>query len=412
MALRCNVLCHFVSCGQLSLRRRANFFRLGADARTSGTYLIFFPVLFSPSSPSTKMPTRNARRRLASASEHEDDISPVNDLTESLESRSKRTERRRRKLGRKVKGSAATEPRGFLDLPYEILMTILAILRPSDIFSLSSVNRPLRTFILEEQSSICKHVINLRYSTIERCFLRPVLMEDLDPPVRAILQNPGRPELLAARRRPYQHIQSPDTSLICTCLTCLPRWNFLCIVVDFAYWQDNLDKGEPIRMVPRGTFPAWNQDLLARNANIVAKSLTSPLWYARVLEAHLDSTTRSIRRHGQNKGNKRRRFRMTDKDVRAGTDTFLERSGPPTVEFPYHRDNYYMLEAFLPNRSWLTEEQKWAYLPVEQHDKDVEMAVRWDAIRQQQNQQDEVVQPEGRDTGCACSAMSAGKLVE
>ena len=30
----------------------------------------------------------------------------------------------------------------------------------------------------------------------------------------------------------------------------------------------------------------------------------------RILEAHLDSTTRSIRRHGQNKGNRRRRFRI------------------------------------------------------------------------------------------------------
>ncbi|KXX82003.1 hypothetical protein MMYC01_201518 [Madurella mycetomatis] len=341
------------------------------------------------------MPTRNTRRRRASASEREADIPLVNDLTESLEPRSKRTERRRRKLGRKVKDSAATEPRGFLDLPYEILMTILIILRPSDIFALSSVSRPLRTFILEEQGSICKCVIDLRYSTIERCFLRPVLMKDLDPSVCAILQNPGRTELLAARRRPYQHIQSPDASFICTCLTCLPRWNFLCIVVDFAYWQDNLDNGEPIPMVSRGTFPAWNQDLLTRNARIVVKSLTSPLWYARVLEAHLDSTTRSIRRHGQNKGNKRRRFRMTDEDVRAGTDTFLERGGPPTVEFPYHRDNYYMLEAFLPNRSWLTEEQRWAYLPAEQHDKDVEIAVRWDAIRKQQDQQDEPAQPEG-----------------
>ncbi|GAB1312588.1 hypothetical protein MFIFM68171_02798 [Madurella fahalii] len=340
------------------------------------------------------MPTRNTRRRHVSANEYDSDLPLVDDLTESLESHSKRTERRRRKLGRKGKGSAA-EARGFLDLPYEILMAILTTLRPSDIFALSCVSRSLHTFVLEEQASICKSIVKLRYSTIERCFLRPVLMENMDPSARAIFQKPERPELLAASRRPYQHIQPPDTSLICTCLTCLPRWNFLCIVVDFAYWQDNLDNGEPIRMVPRGNFPAWNQELLARNARIVVKSLTSLLWYARVLEAHLDSTTRSIRRHGQNKGNRRRRFRMTDEDVRAGTDTFLERSGPPTVEFPYHRDNYYMLEAFLPNRSWLTEQQKWAYLPVEQHDKDVEIAVKWDAIRRQQDEQGETVIMEG-----------------
>lgn len=340
------------------------------------------------------MPSRNSRRDRAASTEDEADLPPLLDLTESLESHSRRTERRRKKRGIKAAKPVA-EPRGLLDLPYEILMMILKILRPSDIFVLSQVNRPFHRFIFQEQADISNSIISLRYSTIERCFLRPVLMEDVDPEARSVLKNPERPELLAARRRPYQHIPLPDPSFICTCLSCISRWNFLCIVIDFAHWQGHLDAGEPIRVVPRGTFPAWNQELLSRNSSIVVKTLASPLWYARLLEAHLDSTMRSIRRHGQNKGNRRRRFRMTDDDVRAGTDSFLERSGPPTVDFPYQRDNYYMLEAFLPNRSWLTEQKKWIYLGAEQHDKDVEVAVKWDTIRRQQGPQALEVHPEG-----------------
>jgi hypothetical protein len=333
------------------------------------------------------------QRALVFVDDEDGDLLPKIDLTEPLEPHSKRTERRRRKLGRKAKIPAA-EPRRLLDLPYEILMAILTLLRPSEIFVLCRVTSSLRSFILSEEATICKSIINLRYSTIERCFLRPVLANDLDSTVRAVLEYYERLRLITSSRSPFQHIQAPDSSLICTCLTCLHRWNSLCIVVDFAHWQDNLDQGEPIPMVPRGSFPAWNQELLARNASIVARSLTSPLWYARILEAHLDSITRSIRRHGQNKGNRRRRFLMTDEDMRAGTDVFLERNGPPTVDIPFHRDNYYMLEAFLPNRSWISELQKWVYLPADQHDKDVERALKWHANSvDQQRRQAEAQKP-------------------
>ncbi|KAK3386839.1 hypothetical protein B0H63DRAFT_468471 [Podospora didyma] len=212
-------------------------------------------------------------------------------------------------------------------------------------------------------------------------------MEAVDPSAHAALQNPERQELLTVHKKPFQHIQPPDPSFTCTCLTCMLRWNCLCLVVDFAYWQKNLDTGEPISVIPRGTTPKWNRDLVARNASIVVKALRSPLWHARILEAHLASTIRSIRRHGLNKGNRRRRFRMADEDVHAETDVFLERSGPPTLDFPYHRDNYYMLEAFLPNRSWISERKKWVYLPAEQHDNDVEIAIRWEAWARHQQRQ-------------------------
>lgn len=68
---------------------------------------------------------------------------------------------------------------------------------------------------------------------------------------------------------------------------------------------------------------------------------------------------------------------MTNDDVAKGTDAFLERSGPPSLDFPFHRDNYYMLEAYLPNRGRNGEEMRWLYVPESQHDMDVQFVVRW-----------------------------------
>ncbi len=67
---------------------------------------------------------------------------------------------------------------------------------------------------------------------------------------------------------------------------------------------------------------------------------------------------------------------MTEEDERSGTDAFLARSGPPTFDIPFHRDEYYMLEAFLPNRGWNTDEGRWMYLPEDQHNRDVELVWR------------------------------------
>lgn len=68
---------------------------------------------------------------------------------------------------------------------------------------------------------------------------------------------------------------------------------------------------------------------------------------------------------------------MTHDDVRSETDSFLERSGPPSLDFPYHRDNYYMLEAYLPNRGWNSTEARWMYAPAVQHEIDVQFVVNW-----------------------------------
>lgn len=295
-------------------------------------------------------------------------------LDGSLIRKSKRIERQRKKQAKKSARQPA-ERRSIFDLPFELVMTILADLLPSDLIRLSRVNKSMKEFISQQEASLTREIIRSRYATLEKCLRLPVLLEDVgDDEARAALL---RPERLTGfvRKQAYSHVLTPDPEVVCTCLTCVLRWNSLCLAVDFAHWQGNLDKGEPIPMFPRGTNPEWNRTLLQRNAGVVLRALREPLWYAVVLERHLESTVGSIRRHSANKGNRRRRFRMTREDERVGTDGFLERSGPPTMDFPFHRDNYYMLEAYLPNRGWNGDEERWMYMPASQHDTDVGMVV-------------------------------------
>jgi hypothetical protein len=341
------------------------------------------------------------------AQDAESELTPVEDLTQPLALHSKRTERRRKKLERRAKSkssSSSLQPIGFLHLPYELLMGILELLRPSDLFAVSRVNRTLRTFLLSEEAGIVRRVVNLRYPILERCLLRPVLTKDIDPAIRPLLRSPDRPDLKLSHRIAHQNIPAPDDTIHCTCLTCLVRWNALSAVVDFAHWQDNLDQGVPIPTIPRGTFPPWNQKLLARNRRLILNALTGPLWYARILEAHLDSTTRSIRRHSENKADRRLHFRLTEEDMKAGTDAFLQWQGPPTFDYPYSRELYYMLEAFLPGRSWIAAHHKWVYVSQTQewHEMDLELLVKMDATRRQLHQshvaQGPCVQADGEQT--------------
>lgn len=312
-----------------------------------------------------------------------DELEPLEDRTEALTLRSKKTERAQRKQLKSRKPKLP--PRCILDFPYELTLEILTLLRPSDLFRLRRANRAHATFVAQEEPRIAKAVIARRYACLAKCFRLPVLIHDMrdavDAQVFAAIQSNERQELLTIHKKPYQHVQSPDLAEVCTCLTCVLRWSALCLVVDFAHWQKNLDLYEPIPVIERGKQPKWNSDLIAANAAVVRRALRSPLWYACVLEAHLSSTTGSIRRHAANKGNKRRRFRMTADDVDAGTDVFLERSGPPTLDFPFHRDNYYMLEAYLPSRSWIAEREAWVYVPASQHDVDIQHVANWACAR-------------------------------
>jgi hypothetical protein len=305
---------------------------------------------------------------------------PLVDTTEALPLRSKRTERRQRKRHQK---ETCKQHATLWDLPSELLLSVLSFLRPSDVFKLSRVNHEFRKYIYEEESNIVRRITARRYAVLAKCFPLPVLLEKVDEDAHPALLSEERQTLSNIHKRPYQHIQRSDPYTICTCLTCILSWNNLNLVIDFAHWQRNLDQGEPIPMIPRGKSPEWNQILVSANAKIVEKALNSPLWYARILEAHLHSTVGSIRRHGNNKGNKRRRFRMTTEDAAAENDVFLERSGPPSLDFPFHRDNYYMLEAYLPNRGWNSEANEWRYWPASQHDRDVEFVKAWDRRRKE-----------------------------
>ncbi|KAI1424181.1 hypothetical protein F5Y12DRAFT_464722 [Xylaria sp. FL1777] len=307
----------------------------------------------------------------------DEELGSLEDRTEALTLRSKRTERVRKKQTKKamkVKGS----PQDLLSLlPYELIIEILILLRPSELFQLQRTSKSFYNFITREETRIAQKVTDWRYPCLEKSFRLPVLLADIDPAIHYLLQIPERQEILTIHKKPYQHIMPPEPTEVCTCLTCTLRWSALSIIVDFAHWQKHLDKGEPIPMIPRGKSSEWNQTLISAHANIVRKALYSPLWHARLLEVHLDSTTRSIRRHVANKGNKRRRFQMTQDDVNSGTDAFLSRKGPESLDSPYHRDNYYLLETFVPNRSWSNDLSRWLYVPAEQHDRDIEFVVMW-----------------------------------
>lgn len=151
-------------------------------------------------------------------------------------------------------------------------------------------------------------------------------------------------------------------------MSCVLAWNNLNIVLDLAHWQQNFDTREPLPIIPRGRNPQWNVDLLDRHAEIVTRAMQSPLTYTRILQQHLDSTNRAIIRSGnwRKKGEKitiprPRLYHLTDEEAAAGTDEYLERSGPPSYQPIYMRDNYYSIEAFVPNRKWDKEEQRWQY---------------------------------------------------
>ncbi len=305
-----------------------------------------------------------------------EDEEPLVDTTVPIPLRSKRTERRQKKLN--LKHSASKQHATIWDLPSELFLDIFTRLRPSDIFKLARVNQAIRNFILEQETAIASEIIRRRYPVLTKCFPLPILLNTVDMEAHSALLDERRQAAhLTIHKKPYQHIKTPNIHEICTCLTCLLAWNNLCLVVDFAHWQKNLEHGEPIPVIARGRDPEWNQILISANGAIVEKALYSQLWYAVILSGHLRSTTVSIHRHSNNKGNKRRRFRMTAEDVAAETDHFLERSGPPTLEFPPYRDRYYMLEAYLPNRGWNSETGEWLYMPTSQHLRDVEFCKAW-----------------------------------
>jgi hypothetical protein len=303
-----------------------------------------------------------------------DDDEPLEDKTAALTLHNKRTERmQRKKVTRDKKRDAIVN---LTKLPTELLLDTLKYLAPLDVFRFSFVNRRFLSLVDANASVIGDAIIQRRYAILVQCFPAPMLLSTVAPSLAPLLTDPHRQQQLGIHKRPYQHIQAPDAQQLCTCLTCILTWNNLGLILDFANWQDNLDTGKPIPMIPRGQAPEWNIGLIARNARIARKAVEHSLWHARILEVHLDSTVRSIQRHAKNKGNKRTHVAMTAEDAASGTDSFLFKHGPPSLEFPYHRDEYYMLEAYLPNRWWRKAQGCWIYTIQGSHDRDLELVQR------------------------------------
>lgn len=270
-----------------------------------------------------------------------DDDEPLEDKTAALTLHNKRTERLQKKEARRATKRDAIPT--LSKLPTELLLEVLKWSEPHDVFRLKAVNHRFLNLINAHDSVIADTIICIRYNILAQCFPTPKLLSSVSPETQALLVDPKRQMQLGIHKRPYQHIQSPDPHQFCTCLTCILTWNNLGLVLDFAHWQDNLDSGQPIPLIPRGKMEEWNVELISRNARIVQKATENALWYAYILQKHLDSTIRSIKRHAKNKGNKKTHVAMTEEDSRTGTDQFLIKHGPPSLEFPYQRDEYYML---------------------------------------------------------------------
>lgn len=300
---------------------------------------------------------------------------PLEDKTAALALKSKRTERMQRR--REVRDRRKEARASLSKLPTELLLECLVHALPRDVASFSLVNRRFHALVAAHSRVIGDAIVARRYTLLAQCFPTPRRLADVEPGVRALLVDPTRQTQLSIHKRPYAHISPPDARELCTCLTCILTWNNLGLVLDFAHWQQHLDDGVPIPILPRGQSVAWNSELVERNARITRNAVNDPLWHARILEMHLDSTVRSIRRHTKNKGNKRTHVLMTEADAAAGTDAFLAKHGPPSLEFPYQRDEYYMLEAYLPNRWWKKAEMRWVYIIAGQHDRDLELVQRF-----------------------------------
>ncbi|KAF2707189.1 hypothetical protein K504DRAFT_51905 [Pleomassaria siparia CBS 279.74] len=321
----------------------------------------------------------------------DDDNEPIQDRTAAIPLHSKRTERMQRKQATREKRRAAII--NLAKLPTELILQVLKSLRPSHVFNLALVNRRFHALVKANATVIGDHILKQRYPTLTHCFPLPMLLSNIDIPTAALLSAPARQKYLSIHHKPYSHVQPPNPQHLCTCLTCVMAWNNYNLVLDFAHWQDSLDNGVPIPMLPRGQPMVWNESLLSQNARLSERAVANSLWRAHIMETHLNSTVRSIRRHALNKGNKRIHVEMSDDEAASGTDQFLEKKGPLGIEFPFHRDNYYLLcvgsffenhqafanfsysEAYLPNRYWKRDEQKWVFIPWG-HERDLSYVVQ------------------------------------
>ncbi|PVI04982.1 hypothetical protein DM02DRAFT_668684 [Periconia macrospinosa] len=314
-----------------------------------------------------------------------EDDEPLEDKTAALPLHSKRTDRQQKKQTKRARKLDAVV--NLVQLPTELILECLKLLPPGDVLIFGAVNRRFRKLVALNANVIGDTIIRGRYPILAQCFPLPKLLSQVDATAREALMDERRQRMLAIHHKPYQHVRPLDPYLVCSCITCFMLWNNLCLALDFAHWQDNLDTGNPLPIIPRGKSPEWNEELVQRNVRIVRTALHNSLWHARILELHLTSTIRAIRRHAENKGNKRKHVEMSDEEAEMGTDTFLTKPGPLSIEFPFNRDEYYMLEAYLPNRWWVKTQDKWVYTIAGKHEQDIEYVVR-SATRQHDSRND------------------------
>ncbi|KAK3720593.1 hypothetical protein LTR37_003642 [Vermiconidia calcicola] len=280
-----------------------------------------------------------------------DEDEPLIDTTAALTLRSKKTDRAQKRLQKRQQRAAARPASlSLLDLPPELVQEIVTYLRPSNVFVLAQVSGSIHGFIEQHESAIARDIIKRRYWVLARCFPLPVAFDNVDSTAYPSLLSEKRQDMLQIHRKPYQHVKGIDPL------------------------KKNLNEREPIPMIPRGTSPEWNRQLLETNASVVEKAMASPLCYAGILERHLRTTVQTITRtfRGKKTVHPKRLYHLTPAEADKETDAFLERSGPPSYEFPWHRDNYYGLEAYVPNRKWSKEKEKWMYYAEGLHERDLQ----------------------------------------
>lgn len=315
-----------------------------------------------------------------------DDDEPLIDTTEALQLKSKKTERLQKRQQKKLKKTTVqSDTKSFLELPHELLHEVLSYLLPSDIIGLQRLNKATAAFIQDNESIIARDIIRRRYWVLARSLPLPVPLDQVSLPAQASLQSQKWQDRLQIHKKPYQHIRSIDPKQFCSCMTCVIAWNNLCVVLDLAHFQTNFNNREPLPMIPRGTDPKWNTDLICAHATIVEKAVHSPLYYACILQTHLKTTVGTINRQyrvGKKTSvqNPKRLYLLSPADVDRETDEFLERSGPPTLDFPFHRDRYHYIEAYVPNRGWSKMQARWMYQyasPRKVHESDLEWTMRY-----------------------------------
>lgn len=315
-----------------------------------------------------------------------DDDEPLVDTTEALKLKSKKTERLQKRQQKKLKKTAVqSDTKSFLELPNELLHEVLSYLLPSDIIRLQRLNKATAAFIEDNETLIAREIIQRRYWVLARSLPLPVPLNQVPLEAQASLQSQKWQDRLQIHKKPYQHVRTIDPKQFCTCMTCVIAWNNLNVVLDFAHFQTNFNNREPLPMIARGTDPKWNTDLISSHAAIVEKAVRSPLYYARILQTHLVTTVGTINRPYRvgkkvSAPNPKRLYHLSAADVAGETDEFLERSGPPTLDFPFHRDRYHYIEAYVPNRGWSKVQARWLYQyasPQKVHESDLEWTMRW-----------------------------------